>query len=91
MIAITIRANHTLYTDFSNYAQFPFDTLYFTFRFEISHFSLKFKDKKIEYRFDFYEQSNSSIECKQKLGYLPELILDHQNIQLFELKEKKPY
>ena len=55
MIAITIRAVHTLFTDFNNYAQFPFDTQNFLFRFEISHFAIEFKRKKIEYRFDFYE------------------------------------
>ena len=93
MIAMTIRGVQKLYTDFSSYSQFPFDTLNFNFRFEISHFQMEYRREKIEYRFDFYEQSNNSISVKEKCGYLPELKLNEnrEELKLIELKEKKPY
>ena len=93
MIQFTIRGQDTLYTTFDNYSQFPFDALKFTFRFEMSHFVLKLEDSgnDQEYRFDFYEQSDNSIECKPNLGKVPELVLNTKGIRLRELKEKKPH
>ena len=42
-------------TKFDLYGSYPFDKLTFEWKFEMNAFSLKHKEKKIDYRFDFYE------------------------------------
>ena len=64
-------------TDFRDYADYPFDQLSFNWRFEMSHFTLPFEKKKIEYRFDFYEQSDNSIAYKDDFDNSPELDINY--------------
>jgi len=61
----------------------------------MSHFTKEFTDKKgkgkkIEYRFDFYEQTNNSIAYKDDFDNCPELDLDFGEVCLKELRESKP-
>ena len=56
----------------------------------MSHFSLPFNGKALEYRFDFYEQTNSSIEYKDSFDNSPELDLNYKECKLVQLREHKP-
>ena len=41
-------------TQYDLYAAYPFDRLTFESKFEMSAFTMEYKKKKIDYRFDFY-------------------------------------
>jgi len=61
----------------------------------MSHFTKDFtnsegKKRKIEYRFDFYEQSDNSIAYKDDFDNCPELDIDFENVTFEPLMEKKP-
>jgi hypothetical protein len=51
---------------------------------------MPYEGRKIEYRFDYYEQSNDSWSLKDAFGKIPELVFDQQSVKFESLKEKKP-
>ena len=72
-------------------SEYPFDQSEFAWRFEMSHFAKDFNGKPIQYRFDFYEQVDSSIEIYEDFDNCPELELLFSEIRLLPLREKKSY
>jgi len=79
-------------SDFMLYVDYPFDCPIFTYRFELSHFAKKYMGETLEYRFDFYEQSNNSITYKESLDNMPELDIDFLTLpHLKEIHEHKTH
>jgi len=74
-------------SDFMEYANYPFDQPIFKYKFELSTFDMKFNGKKVDYRFDFYEQSNNSIAYKEDVDNIPELDIDFLNPPYLETCE----
>ena len=85
-------------TKYDFYGAYPFDRLEFEAKYELSAFKMEYKKKQIDYRFDFYHQSNDSIDIKQDFDNCTELCIDfsvdQDNIQaggisLTDVKELK--
>jgi len=87
LLQYTLRLKESFFTEFEEYAQFPFDVLPFKYRFELSHFEL---DKET-YRFDFYNTKHNWISWKEGCDFLPEFDIDFQNTTIETLIEAKPH
>ena len=87
LLQYTLRLKERFFTEFEEYAQFPFDVLPFKYRFELSHFEL---DKET-YRFDFYNTIHNWISWKKGCDFLPEFDIDFQNTTCETLIEAKPH
>ena len=87
MIQYTLRVKDKFFTEFEEYAQFPFDVLPFKYKFELSHFEI---DKET-YRFDFYNTVHNWISWKKGCDFLPEFDIDFQNTTCETLIESKPH
>lgn len=79
MIRYTLRVIEQFQTNYSQYKNYPFDELDFTFRFELQSFSLADANDEMQYyKFDFYRQTNSQVEWKDKVDRLPEFDIDFE-------------
>lgn len=70
---------------------YPFDSLKFIYRFELSHFELDDKYGKTQtYRFDFFKTRENPISWKEDVDRLPEHDIDFDKSDLTTIIEKKP-
>ena len=94
MVQYTLRLKEQFLTHFDEYADFPFDNLNFSYRFELSHFEMPDPQKPKEVqtvRFDFYETTVNPISWKDKCDFLPEFDIDYENTTIYTLVERKPW
>ena len=80
MLQFTIRVKEKFYTEFDQYAKYPFDRLQFKYRFELSHFELKKPTDPI--RFDYYRTMTNELSWKPNCDFLPEFDIDYKNTSL---------
>jgi len=87
MLQFTIRIKEKFFTEFEQYARYPFDRLEFKYRFELSHFELQ----EDTFRFDYYRTMVNELSWKPNCDFLPEFDIDYPSTSLTTLIEKKPY
>jgi len=85
MIFFTVKLNEIIEADQERIVDYPFDCSKFEWRYEMSHFEKNFAGKPIQYRFDFYEQSDASIEINEDFDNCPELDLILSEVRLILL------
>ena len=87
LLQYTLRLKEKFYTEFEEYAQFPFDVLPFKYRFELSHFEMG----DMTYRFDFYNTVHNWVSWKKGCDFLPEFDIDFANTHIETIIEAKPH
>ena len=92
ILQFTLRVTDKMQASFKCYHEYPFDCPTFKYRYEIQSFTLVHQGENVVYRFDFYEQTNNSITCKEDCDCIPELDIDFLNMPFLEVvHEKKPH